>query len=41
MLPNLFEVYEWIFKSSANGSHAPKCGALQLLALIEGLRILE
>lgn len=41
MLSNLFKVHEWVFEPSANRGHAAQCGALELLALKKGLRILE
>ena len=41
MLPDLVEVEEGIFQSSANGGHSTHCGTLELLALEKGLRIFE
>ncbi len=41
MLSDLVEVEERIFKSSADGGHSSQCRTLELLALEEGLRILE
>lgn len=41
MLSNLFKVYEWVFEPSADCGHSAKCGALELLALEKGLRVLE
>jgi len=41
MLPNLIEVEEGIFQSSANGGHSTQCSTFQLLALEKGLRIFE
>lgn len=41
MLSNLFKVHQWVFESSAYCGHAAKCGALELLALEQGLRVLE
>jgi hypothetical protein len=39
VLPDLFEVNEGIFQTAADGSHATETGALQLLALEQGLSI--
>jgi hypothetical protein len=41
MLPNLIEVEEGVFQSSANSGHSTKCGTLELFALEERLRIFE
>lgn len=41
MLAHLFEVYERVFQSPADGSHAAKGCALELLALEERLCVFE
>jgi hypothetical protein len=41
MLPNLIEVEEGVFQSSANGGHSTQCSTLELFALEERLRIFE
>lgn len=41
MLPDLLEVYQWIFQSLANGGHTAKSSPLELLTLKERLTIFE
>ena len=41
MLPDLFEVDEWVLESTAYGSHSPKSGTLELLALVERGSVFE
>lgn len=41
MLPDLFEVDEWVLESTAYGSHSPKGGTLELFALVERRGVFE